>query len=503
MRHLSLLAALLLAATLPAVAPGASAQLITFGSAEDPLELHGAALARPVRRAQLVGGLSFLAPQWHGSAGAEAEGAAGRFSFGLGGLVRAEFDGTRYAPDASEPYDFARIVRYVRVNPRPGFPLYARVGPTRHVTLGSGALAEAFAGDADPDEFPVGAEAAVAGTRGRLNLFTDDLRFGQSVVGGYGALRPFAASRLPVQRGLSLGVGAVHDLGLRGGAQTTAVQVDVRTRIGSEGDLALRPWASYAEYLEYGRGGGVGIDLAADDLVGAGRARLRAGIWYAGKRFIPGYFGPFYAVANPGARIIAADPYFADGRARVPVDRRLTDAPGGLSTEVGFEAAIFESLVVDAHTRFDFSSASLNTSRFRIAARPAGVDGLLVSFALYRQGLKNVGSLFTSLDDDQNRLVLDLEYPLPGAFRLLVRSRYGYARLANDDATGERRYLVQRRFEPMIAPPSRLLAAHAQTVTPARRHRRIARRSAAPARATRAARRPSAAPPAAADARAR
>ena len=432
-------------------APKLAAQIVTFGSAEDPLELHGAALARPVRRAQLVGGLSFLAPQWHGAAGAEVEAAAGRFSLGLRGLVRSEFDGERYAPDANELYDLARIVRYVRLNARPGFPAYARVGPTRHVTLGTGALAEAFAGDADPDEFPIGAEAAVAGARGRLNVFTDDVRFGQSVVGGYAAFKPFPAALAPMQRGFLVGVGAVHDLGLRGPARTTAVQVDVRTRLGGGGDLALRPWASYAEYLEYGRGGGIGVDLAADDLVGAGRARVRAGAWYSGKGFIPGYFGPFYAASNPGARIIAADPYFADDRARVPVDLRLAEAPGGLSTEFGVEATIFESVVLDVHTRFDFSRAALNTSRFRVAARPGGVDGLLVSFALYRQGLKNVGSLFTSLEDDQNRLELDLEYPLPGAFRLLVRSRYGYARLADDAATGERRYLVQRRFEPMIA----------------------------------------------------
>jgi hypothetical protein len=449
MRFLPLLPFLLaLAAALPA-SDRAQAQRVSFGSAEDPLELHGAALARPVRRAQLVGGLSFLAPTWHGAAGAEVEAAAGRFSVGLGGVVRAEFDGTRYAPDASETYDLARAVRYVRLNPRPGQPVYARIGPTRHVTMGSGALADAFASDADPDRFSIGAEAAVAGERGVVQVFTDDLRFGQSVVGGYAAFRPFASALSPLQRGFRIGAGAVHDLGLGGDASTTAFQVDVRTRLGDDGDLALRPWASYAQYLEFGQGAGLGLDLAADDLVGAGRARLRAGLWYSGERFIPGYFGPFYAVSNPGARIIGADPYFADERQIRAVDLPLAEAPGGLSTEVGFEAAIFESVLVDVQARFDFSDANLNTSRFRIAARP-GVDGLLVSFALYRKGLRNVGSLFSSLEDDQNRLVLDLEYPLPGAFRLVVRSRYGYARLA-DDAGGDRRYLVQRRFEPMIA----------------------------------------------------
>ena len=451
MRLSPLLTVLLAALPLTVPAPLADAQVITFGSAEDPLELHGAALARPVRRAQVNAGLSFLAPTWHGSAGAEVEAAAGRFSIGLGGLVRAEFDGTRYGPDASETYDLARIVRYARLNPRPGFPVYARVGPTRHVTLGSGALAEAFAGDADPDEFPIGAEAAVAGPRGRLNVFTDDLRFGRSVVGGYAAFRPFPAAPAPMRRGFTVGAGAVHDLGLDGDRRTTAVQVDVRTRLGDDADLALRPWISYAEYLEYGRGGGVGVDFAADDLVGAGRARLRAGVWLNGAGFVPGYFGPFYAVAHPGARIIAADAYFADGRQRIPVDRQLADAPGGVSTELGFEAAIFESVFLDMHARFDFSDVPLNTSRFRVSARPGGIDGLVASFALYRQGLKNATSIFTSLEDDQNRLVLDLEYPLPGAFRLLVRSRYGYARLSDDAATGERRYLVQRRFEPMVA----------------------------------------------------
>ena len=444
---LSLLFLLALLASLPA-SERVTAQRVSFGSAEDPLELHGAVLARPVRRAQLVGGLSFLAPTWHGATGADVEAAAGRLSVGLGGVLRAEFDGTRYAPDASETYDLARAVRYVRFNPRPGQPVYGRIGPTRHVTMGSGALAEAFAGDADPDEFPIGAEAAVAGERGVLQLFTDDLRFGQSVVGGYAAFRPFAGALSPTRRGVRVGAGAVHDLGLRGDARTTAVQVDVRTRLGDDGDLALRPWASYAHYLEFGQGGGVGLDFAADDLVGAGRARLRVGLWYSGEGFIPGYFGPFYAVSNPASRIIAADPFFADERSLQPVDLPLASAPGGFSTEVGFEAAIFESVLVDVHTRFDFTDASLNTSRFRVAARP-GVDGLLVSFALYRKGLRNVGSLFSSLEDDQNRLVLDLEYPLPGAFRLVVRSRYGYARLSDD--AGTRRYLVQRRFEPMIA----------------------------------------------------
>src|SRR5690606_15775675 len=69
-------------------------------------------------------------------------------------------------------------------------------------------------------------------------------------------------------------------------------------------------------------------------------------------------------------------------------------------------------------------------------------------FAVQRQGRTTFWSLFGDFRD-QNVLVFHLDYALSDLARLFVRSRYGFRRVA-DAPDGTARYLVERRFEPLV-----------------------------------------------------
>ncbi len=439
------LAALL---ALPTLAASASAQPLLFGQADDPLEVATPSVARPQASAAAFAGPAFLGAQWVGGGRFEAEAQRGRLSAAFGTTLHFDENGF-VGPETDELYDLARLVRYVRLAPRPGLPLYARLGPPRRVEFSTGHLVRGYTTTTAWDERTLGVEAAFASGPLAAQAFVDDVRL--NGVGGVrvevAPARGAAGARLA---SLRIGVGAVHDLGLRGDSATTAVQADVRLDAVRFGGLALAPWVSVAEYLNYGRGLGVGADVGAADLVGTARVRLRLGAFVSSARFVPGYVNAFYPVANVRDRIVSADAFYdADTTDADLAGTPLSEAEGGLDLVGELRVLGFGAFEVYGHLRRHVGNTPQSAVAVRLAARPRTPDGLRLELAFERQGFGSVFGLFGELRD-QNALVLDADAPLlAGRARLGLRARYGYRRLP-DAPEGGARYLVERRFEPLV-----------------------------------------------------
>ena len=436
--HFALLAA---AAAAPVAAQG-----VTFGASDDPLEAPVASFARAGGYAAAYAAPAYLGASWRAAVAVEGAYRSGPLSVGLGGTLHSG-DGGLYDPEADELYDLARLVRYVRLDPRPGLPVYARLGPPTGVTLGDGLLVRDYRATTAWDERTVGAEGAVESPGVVFGAFAGDLR-ANDVVGAHveAAPAPRASSRL--LRSLRLGLGGIHDLGVDGAEAPTAFEVSARVEALRLLGLGLTPWAAYAEYLHYGRGGGGGVDFGSAEALGTARVRLRLGLLVSGDGFTPGYVGPFYQVSNVEARIVTAASFFeGDGTlafAGVP----LGEVEGGVDLLTAFEVSAFRTFALAYHFRRHYGDQALSDFSLRLAFHPRFVDGLSVALAIERQGLRSWFSLFRDLED-QNALVFDVEYPLAGAAHLSIRSRYGYRRLA-DAEDGTERFLVQRRFEPFV-----------------------------------------------------
>ncbi|MDX1419237.1 MAG: hypothetical protein R3181_04670 [Rubricoccaceae bacterium] len=438
----SLLAFLLALCGSAASAPAAAQSGWPFGSSDDPLEGPVASFVRSGGYAAAYAAPTFVGASWR--AGVAFEGAVhrGRFAAGLGGTLHSG-DGGLYDAEADEPYDLARLLRYARYDTP---ALYARVGPPTTVTLGQGLLVRDFRTTAAWDERTIGAEVRVRSPAVEVAAFTGDVR-GGGVVGAHVEAAPAAAAASPALRSFRLGLGAVHDLG-GGDLAPTGVEASARLEVLRRIGLGLSPWVSYAEYLDFGRGVGVGADLGSAEVLGTARARLRLGLFFSDAGFSPGYVGPFYQVSNSRDRIVTAESFFeGDGPlafAGVP----LGDVEGGVDVLTEFDVAVSRAVSLFYHFRRHYGDQRLSDFSFRLALRPGFAEGFGVAVAVERQGL---GSFFSLLDDlqNQNTLVLDIDYPLAGAAHLSIRSRYGYTRLEGA-ADGSGRFLVQRRFEPFV-----------------------------------------------------
>lgn len=436
---------LALALALPATAqPAASPTIYGFGSADDPLEGPRASFARPSLVASAYAGPTFLGSAWRTAAAVELEGHSGALSAALGGTLHTGTDGL-YDPEVDELYDLARLVRYVRLDPRPGRPLYARIGPPQRVTLGPGHLVRSYRTTTAWDERTLGFEAALESPGVTAAVFGGDVRM-NSVVGGYASLAPMAGASTPWMRSLRLGVGGVHDFKPPSELAPTAIEADVRAEAFRFADLALTPFASYAQYLNYGRSVGVGADFGASRLADVAYVNIRMAFFLSGDGFLPGYFGPFYAVSNLENRIVAADSFFT-GTALVPVDVPLGDVEGGLAWVTEAEFVLFRSFEFAYHFRRHYGDQALSDYSLRLAFRPRFLDGLRVELRTARQGLGSFFSLFSDLKD-QNTLTFDVDYPLTSAIHLSIRSRYGYRPLRLQSGEAPRYFLIQRRFEP-------------------------------------------------------
>ncbi|MEM1043632.1 MAG: hypothetical protein AAGI91_13510 [Bacteroidota bacterium] len=415
-----------------------------FGAADDPLEMPVRDARPRVARLMALTGPSYIGVSWRGGIGLEADLAAGPLSLGIGGRLRVS-DGL-YEEDFDDTYDLLRLVRYARLDPTPRLPVYARVGPVRQLTLGPGHLVRAFQTTSAWDHRTVGLETAVQLPFVRVMGVADDVRL-NGLVGGRGEIRPFERALSPFLQSVTVGATAVTDLRLPADTATTAFAVDARLALWQIGDFALSPYASYARFTEYGSGYGGGVEFASRDLAGFGRLGAAVGFSQSGERFIPGYFNAFYALSNPGARILDDEAFFASG-SPVPVGTPLDEAAGGFALNVGLHALVFNSFEFAGYVQRDFSGDDLTESTVRLAFAPGGGDPLRFVFEVQQQGRSGFFDLFTEYEA-QNVLVFHLDYALPGPAWLVLRSRYGYERL-EDGPDGEARYLVERRFEPFV-----------------------------------------------------
>jgi hypothetical protein len=424
------------------------AQPVPFGSSDDPMEIPPPVFGRPPATIGVYAGPAYLGSEWTLGIAAEATGRRGPVHGALDYTVHVDEDGL-YDPAVDEVIDMARAVRYLRLEPAVGRPIYVRAGPLRRIELSTGQLVRGFGTWAAQDERAPGVEMSAALGPADLVGFLEDVRLG-GVVGAQVSLAPLAGSSDDRLRTVRLAVAAVHDAGPPTDSSTTALQIDARGDLARIGGIALTPWASYARFLHYGQSLGAGADIGSSDLVGTARVRLRLGFFASSDEFIPGYFSPLYAVANVHDRVIEADGFYdADTTSSPLAGIPLGQASAGLDVVAELRILAFGQFEVFQHIRRHIGAGGQSAYAARVAYRPRDPAGVRLDLMFERQGFKRALGLFGDLRD-LNALILDLDAPLPVlGLRLSLRSRYGYERLP-DAAAGGRRFLVQRRFEPLV-----------------------------------------------------
>lgn len=427
-----------------------AAQPVTFGSADDPLEVR-TDLGGPSRAGVLaLAGPSYLPDEWRTALRLDVEAAAGRLSAALGGTIHS--GSPLYGPEADEAYDALRALRYARLNPTRQTRTYLRLGPTERQTLGVGALVRGYRTTTAWDERRLGVEAATRGRSLRLGAFTDDVALGGVVGGEVGLRTNLAAGSL---RRIGLGVAAVHDLGQPGLARDsslTGIEVSLRADLRRGGPVILSPFVAHARYLGAGGTLGAGLDARIVDVGDALRATGRMAVFGSSSRFAPGHVGPFYAVNNVEARIVDDGAFFDPEVADVLVGTPLDSLRGGLDVVLDLRVVAFERLVASQHIRRHLGADAVSAYGLRLG----GVfpNGARAEFTLEREGFRGVWDLIGSLGD-QNTLLLDVGFPVGQVGYVFVRSRYGYRRLTEDDGVAfteaaPARFLVERRFEPLV-----------------------------------------------------
>lgn len=421
-------------------AAGAQTPPPTFGSADDLYEFDGPAArdAGAERDASLqiglFGGAAYLPDRWRGALRAEVAAVRGLVRVGLAATVHPTVGGL-YGPEADEPYDLLRAVEYVRLDRGPRQPLYLRLGPTEHVTLGAGALARDYRTTTAWDERTLGAEAALDAGPLALAAFTDDVRL-SGVVGGEASLR--TGARVGPLGGLRLTLGGLRDLGLPGDSALTGLEATLRATLGpADAPFGVVPFVTVARTLGRGTGLGVGAEGEAFRASPTLRATGRAAVFVSTSRFLPGAVNPFYALSNADERIVS-------GRAATPVGTPLDSLSGGVDVVVDVRFVAFGRFEAGQHVRRHIGPDRASAYGLRLAARlPRRARAEL---SVERQGFRGLFGFLGSLGDE-NALVLDVTAPVGTGGQLFVRSRYGYRRLPGD---GPGRFIAERRFEPLL-----------------------------------------------------
>ena len=432
------------------LALGAAAQPVAFGSSDDVRELGSGVQPEDRTVAAALAGPAYLPDTWRGALRAEAEALRGRLSVGVGATVHPGAGGL-YGPEADELYDLARVVRYVRLNPTAGNRTYARLGPAERVTLGSGALVRRFRTTTAWDERTLGLEGAAEGRRVRAAGFASDVLRTSGLVGAEVSVQ--TGARLGPVTGLAVTLAAVHDLGrdgLSGDSSLTGVEATVRGAYLGAGPLDVRPFASHARYLGRGSTLGGGVEVGASNLADALRVGATVAVFASTAGFVPGHVGPFYALNNGDERIVDDGSFFGPGAPEL-AGTPLDSLGGGVDVVLDLRLLAFGRFEVAQYARRHIGDERASGYGLRFAGRLPG-DGA-VEFSLERQDFRGVFDLVQDLGQ-LNALVLDVRLPVGERGLLFVRSRYGYRRLTDADgpafAAGPARYLVERRFEPLV-----------------------------------------------------
>lgn len=426
--------------TLASVTP-AAAQRVLFGSIDDPAEQSSVAWWQAYTELEAAGGLSLVGPQWRTAGRLAVETRTTTSSVRIDGTVRTGVYGT-YDPDIDETYDLLRLLEYARYRP-PESGRYARIGPLERTRLGTGHLVNFLNSNAVWDRRTIGVEASLMTDRIGLQSFSSEIT-DLDLLGGRLWYQPLPQGPGSAWRTIRFGVTAVTDQRIEGSPDETleAGGLDADMEAVRTGGFSFRPFFSYSRIRTHGQGFYFGGDLSSENLIDLARVHLRLALHYSSSEFRPGYFGSFYSAAGPGSVILSAEEESDPGF----VSLDLEDAGRGNAVVTELRLLIFERFELwyqfvrhhgvlpesEYHLRLFF-----NSNRLRLAI---GQD---------RGSLKGFFSLFDDLED-LSLLHFDLAYRVSGPLWVSVDARYTYdSGIRGED--GRRRYIVQRRFDPLVS----------------------------------------------------
>ncbi len=443
-------ALLLLLLALAALATPASAQPLPFGGSDAPDEFVPGAWWLARTQIGFRGGLSLVGPRWHAMGGLDLEYARPGFSAQIQETGRVTTDGFR-TDDADEPYDALRSIRYVRWTPRKGKVFYARMGPLRDVRLGTGHLVNFLATDAAWDDRTIGAEVGLRLPGLRVDAFSSDVG-GQPLAGGYLQARPFGWTNVPILSASKLGVTYVRDF--LPSPDFDALGIDLSVALVESGGFTVEPFVSYARMGTFARTGGrtdgqslkIGIAGGSPSILDIARVEGRAALLYSGEDFITGFFGPLYQIENTYSAPLDSERFVnSDSTDRRTFGVRLPESAGATGFETEVRLLVFQRFQIWYALYSHYGSQALTTSRLRLFYGTP--DGLNVGLRSDRNGLSGFAALFSSFND-QSTLAIHAEYPIRPGLGAGFDARYTYVRF--DDQSDERRFLVQRRFDPYV-----------------------------------------------------
>lgn len=422
----------------------AYSQPVDFGSADDPGEQLQRVWWRYQNSLDARTGFSLIADHWRAGVGLNLNLVTRSLTARLSGTFRGGIYGD-YDKDTDELYDLLRLVEFARYNPPRDSRFYLRGGRIERVRLGTGHLVNFFNSHVAWDRRTVGIESMYGTRLLDVAAFTDNVLL-DGVVGGRAALRPFGWGGNVRAQSLTVAVSYVTDLSVHDTVSVTAYSVDAGFNALPQGDIRLVPFASFAWYPDYGSGLAFGATVESDNFIDLARFRLRLALYYNGSEFIPGYYGAFYQVSNPGARILNSYRYLV-GETEIEYEGvELDDALGGNDFETELRLLIFERFEFWYYFRRHYGTQSLSEFHLRLFLHQPRT--LRVHVGLDRAGLKGFFSLFNDLGD-QTALAMGIDYRIAGPFWAFIDARYTFEYVSTG-AKGKDQYLVQRRFEPFV-----------------------------------------------------
>ena len=398
--------------------PGAYAQ-----PAQVPLsELRARNRFETIHELMPVSGPSLIGPQWRAAGTVAYRYEQYPFSMQLGGSVRWGALG-RYAPDTDEWYDWARLVQFVRVDTE---SFHMRAGPLRDTELGFGHVVNFYDTRVAWDARTVGLAGQWDTRSVTLQAFTSDVRL-NGVTGGRLGLR--------VRQRVSLGGNVTtHDA-----ADMSTWSVDGQVRVFELGGVVFAPYISYATLREHSEGLAFGADLHSDGFLDIVSFRLRSGLFYNSRGFIPGYIGALYSVHSPVADVATAyDPPAPTPTAGI----QLNNARGSNDLLTDIYLQFGRSFALRHYWRRHFGAQPLSELHVRLFVRYGPHFELQVSTD--RHGEHGFFGVFGPFSD-LSALTFDLRLRIAGPLLLQAQARYSFEELPESNY-----YLVQRRFEPLV-----------------------------------------------------
>lgn len=375
-----------------------------------------------------MAGLSLIGPQWRAAGGFRFDWSRHPVALRLTGRWRLGPLGG-YQPDLDEWYDLIRLISFARLDYD---ALYARVGPLRDMRLGNiGHIVNYYSTQAAWDSRTIGAELSLAHGPLTLEAFTGDVLMGE-VSGGRLSVRLPHRTRVSANYALH----AQHDL--------LGWSADLESDLFSSSAVVFAPFISYARYHSYGESLAFGGNLQADDFIDLFSVSLRIGTFYNSRRFIPGYIGALYSVQNLEARIVKSGANLDDltdvDLAGVPLRNAHTSHQ--LFTELNLQ--IQRSFWLRYYWRQHYGKQPLSELHLRLFLRTG--QYFEIGLGMDQLGKSGFWSLFKALED-QSALTFECTFRLIGALMIHTEARYSFEALP---AAGAPRYLIQRRFEPLV-----------------------------------------------------